>query len=135
MPTRLRGRYGYALVAIAGPLTNLALAFLGMTAFGLWGKYGTIDRTNHAVDNAIVLLQVMGYFNLVLFALNLLPLPPLDGSRIVADFVPAYRRMIAEPAMQGVFLACTFGVFIAGGPTLSRFAGEVARWYLGFFQG
>ena len=86
------------------------------------------------VDNAVLLLTVMGFYNLVLFALNLLPLPPLDGSRIVANFSQTYRRLTSDPTMQGIFLACTFGVFIAGGPYFSRFAGEVMQWYLAFFR-
>ena len=131
-PTRLRGRYAYAIVAVAGPLTNLALAFIGITALGLWLRFGEIDRANHMVDNAVMLLTVMGFYNLILFALNLLPVPPLDGSRIVANFVPAYRRLLADPTMQGVFLAVTLGVFLAGGPLLSRFASEVMGRYLAF---
>ena len=117
-PSRLRGRYGDAIVSIAGPLTNLALAAIGLLAIALWAHFGTIDTTNHMVRNGLLLLYVLALFNLVLFGLNLIPVPPLDGSRVLADFVPAYRRLIADPTMQGVFFAVTIAVLIGAGRIL-----------------
>lgn len=114
-PTRLRGRYAESLVAIAGPLTNLALAALGIAALSLWAQFGAFDTGNHMVRNAVMLLYVLVLLNLVLFGLNLIPVPPLDGSRVVADLVPAYRRLAADPTMQGVFLALTIGVLLGAG--------------------
>lgn len=116
--SRLRGRYGDAIVSAAGPLTNLALALLGIGGLALWAHVGTIDVTNHMVSNAVMLLYVLVLFNLVLFMLNLVPAPPLDGSRILANFAPAYRRWISDPTMQGVFLAVTIAVLIGAGKFL-----------------
>jgi Zn-dependent protease len=131
-PTRLRGRYADAIVSAAGPVTNLLLAFVGMTALGLWARFGTIDPTDHRVANATMLLYVLGLFNLVLFGLNLIPVPPLDGSRILASFVPAYRRLLADPTMQGVFLAVTIGVLLGAGRFLFPAAERVFEAYVGF---
>jgi Zn-dependent protease len=117
-PTRMRGRYADAIVSVAGPLTNLVLAVLGLLSIGLWAHFGTIDTTNHMVRNALMLLYVLSLFNLVLFALNLIPVPPLDGSRILGNFVPAYRRLLGDPTMQGVFFAVTIGVLIGAGRLL-----------------
>lgn len=70
-----------AFVAAAGPLSNLGLAFLAGLAMNL--LYG------HAYPSGGVGQILVNLFtiNLVLAAFNLLPLPPLDGSRIVAHFL------------------------------------------------
>lgn len=108
-PTRLRGKYAETLVAFAGPATNLVLAGLAILSLGLWMRFGTIDRANHIVDNIFILLRVLGSYNLLLFAFNLIPVPPLDGSRIAANISPGYRRLTMDPTMQGVFFALLIG--------------------------
>ena len=79
-PSRFRyPRQGMAVVAIAGPAINFALAFLGavgLAAFGAHGMSGSFFAD---------FIQ----FNLLLGLFNLLPLPPLDGGRIVAGILPA----------------------------------------------
>jgi len=130
-PSRLRGRYGDAIVAVAGPLTNLALAFVGMTAFGLWARFGTMDVSDHRVANAALLLYVLGLYNLVLFGLNLIPVPPLDGSRILANLAPAYGRLVRDPTMQGVFFAVTIAVLLGAGRVLFPAADKAFDAYVG----
>jgi len=75
-----------ALVAVAGPLANLLMAILWAFVF----KLGT--GLPAGADWAATPLRHMGEFgiiiNLVLMVLNLLPLPPLDGSRIAASLLP-----------------------------------------------
>lgn len=79
-PSRFRyPRQGMAIVAVAGPATNFALALLG--AFGL----ATFDA--HGLSGAFFVDFIQ--FNLLLGLFNLLPLPPLDGGRIVAGILPA----------------------------------------------
>ena len=124
-PTRMRGRHADAIVSAAGPLVNLVLAGLGLLAMALWAHFGTIDTTNHMVRNGLMLLYVLALFNIVLFTLNLIPVPPLDGSRILADFVPGYRNLTADPTMQGVFFAMTIVVLIAAGRVLFPLADRV----------
>ena len=70
---------GMALVAAAGPATNLAIA-LGCVALLV---HGDLDGT--AFDVALRAFEV----NIVLGIFNLIPVPPLDGSRIVAAVFPA----------------------------------------------
>ena len=67
-----------ALVAVAGPATNLLLA-LGCVA---WLIHGSVDGTLR--DVVIRAFEV----NVVLGVFNLIPIPPLDGSRIVAAVMP-----------------------------------------------
>ena len=61
------------LVAIAGPLANLVFA-------------GFLLAALHVIPHPVLLLGV--YFNLGLCVFNLLPIPPLDGSRVVAGLLP-----------------------------------------------
>ncbi len=83
-----------ALVAVAGPVSNLLMAFawaLLIRASPVFGEAGI----------ALVYMGVAGIFiNTVLLVLNLLPLPPLDGGRVVTGLLPgplAYRFSRIEP--------------------------------------
>jgi len=71
-------RQGMALVALAGPMMNLALAFLAAHVFRL-------HNISPAVANAVIEFIT---FNLVLGLFNLVPLPPLDGGRIAVGILP-----------------------------------------------
>ena len=84
------------LVAIAGPLSNLIAALIGMIAFQMCGGFeGFSSRSLFYVDPDgssegyfFYLLYELIDINLVLFLFNLLPVPPLDGSRVLNYFLP-----------------------------------------------
>ncbi|HSN14355.1 MAG TPA: site-2 protease family protein [Anaeromyxobacteraceae bacterium] len=85
-PTRFRrgvsmGK-GMALTASAGPLSNLVLALLGTLALGASYRLGFGDA------GAGDLLRMVILLNVVLALFNLIPVPPLDGSRVVAWLLP-----------------------------------------------
>lgn len=81
-PANLRDKkYGSALVSLAGPASNLALALV----FGLALRFLPVAELHPA------LLVVFGYIvilNILLAVFNLLPIPPLDGSHILFTFLP-----------------------------------------------
>ena len=91
-----RGHTDTALVAAAGPLSNLILAFLLAIPFkaGLLVPAGlSLDRVAHVMTGGLSdcvadILAVIIFFNLLLGVFNLVPLAPLDGSRVMAGFVP-----------------------------------------------
>ncbi len=107
-PDRFRNRYDDARVSAAGPAVNLALGVLCILGSIAWLKIGPSvpDNVNHNVAVFLwagVMINIMG----VLF--NLIPIPPLDGSKILADFVPAYRQFLyseqgAMAALVGMML-------------------------------
>ncbi|MFP4182022.1 MAG: site-2 protease family protein [Thiohalospira sp.] len=78
-----RPRRDMALVAVAGPLSNLAMALLwGLVAKGGYGL-------GSGMGDFLVLVGLIGVVvNLVIGLLNLVPIPPLDGSRLVSAILP-----------------------------------------------
>ena len=82
-------RWGMILVAVAGPLTNMALAFI-------FSRLYVLPSLSHA--SQICAWGVM--LNLTLAVFNMLPIPPLDGSRVVTGLLPmklAYYYSLLEP--------------------------------------
>jgi Zn-dependent protease len=91
-----------ALVALAGPLSNLIMAILWSAVFSLSYHSGFIQTTGLSSDIAL-LLKLMGeagvLINVMLMLFNLLPIPPLDGSRIASSFMNnklAYQYNLLE---------------------------------------
>ena len=80
------GAYGMALVALAGPMMNFLLAFL-CAAVGIWT--GVITGANGLVE---WVLKEAVFINLGFMAFNLLPIPPLDGSRVLYVILPDALR-------------------------------------------
>ena len=87
-PYRLRGnmRASWALVSAAGPFSNLVLAMLAAIPFRMrWLSLYTGESSVISVQS--ILLQFI-LINLSLMLFNLIPIPPLDGSRILAWLLP-----------------------------------------------
>ena len=113
-------------VAFAGPLANLAMA-IG------WGLIGAIAIALHGVGASIISSPLAAMsdagikINLVLMAFNLLPIPPLDGSRMLARFLKGHARMKYEGFEQWGFfvviaLALTGIINLWISPFLSAFS-------------
>ena len=128
-PYNLRhGRFGMSMVALAGPLSNFVLAF----ALGLVFR---LDLLPVVTDTRFVsgIVDILGFaaflaifFNLILGIFNMIPLPPLDGSKVVGGLLPgslyqSYLQCerygwIPLIALIGVnlFLSYAFGINFLG---------------------
>lgn len=124
-PHRMRGRHADAFVAAAGPVMNLALAAACVVLGSMWLAWAArLGVGADAVRVGHTLFFVGALLNVVLMLFNLLPVPPLDGSRIVASFVPAYERLISHPNAQLFTLAAFVLVFLYAGGALFTIAGD-----------
>lgn len=92
-------RKGNALCAAAGPISNVIMGLLGMILFKLaYGLY--LVNPSESLMWIYVILQYFTLINLGLAAFNLIPIPPLDGSKILSYFTsPKVDRFIAEHQM------------------------------------
>lgn len=99
-PYNLRGRFGEALVAFAGPGTNILLALVFGLAIRFFGS---------ALSPALVTaFAVIVFLNMLLALFNLIPIPPLDGSKILSELLPgsvgrAYSRFRESFERLGMF--------------------------------
>jgi len=73
------GDYGVALIGISGPITNLFLAIIGSVIYKIVG-IGSISIANY--------LTLFVDINILFFIFNMIPIPPLDGSRLLYAFAP-----------------------------------------------
>lgn len=79
---------GTALVAFAGPLSNFLLAFLSLIVYGiLYVIFHYLKAPGTAYDYAELICVYSAQINLCFMVFNLIPIPPLDGSRILGMFL------------------------------------------------
>lgn len=114
---------GMMLTAAAGPLSNVLLALLSAVAMGAMFRWFP-ERLSPAV---IFLLSVTMLMNVGLALFNLLPIPPLDGSRVVEGLLPYRLRGTWERFMQlSPFLL--LAVFFFGGRIIAGPHSYVMTW-------
>jgi Zn-dependent protease len=103
------GRHGsMALVSLAGPLSNVVLGALAASLIRV------ADATNANFGAVGNFLWVFMNVNFLLAAFNMIPLPPLDGSRILMALLPPFWRPILAPLERyGIMLLFLF-IFLGG---------------------
>ncbi len=113
-------KWGDAFVAIAGPLSNILLALIfglllrfSPMLIGLFG-YDLIntEATVRILQTIIPLFQTIVITNLSLAIFNLVPIPPLDGSKIVSALIPYQYRNITYKIERYALPLAVVGMFI-----------------------
>ena len=80
---------GEALVSIAGPIMNFILAFIFALIYCAVYKFGSMSFLNSTIGSTTLLvLSGVISINIGLGVFNLIPLPPLDGSKVILPFLP-----------------------------------------------
>ena len=111
---------GMLYVALAGPVANIALALVTAGVFRLiWLGASSIEFAStglvfHLLKAVLILLSRFGLFNLILAAFNLVPIPPLDGSRVLLYFLPAEGRRFLLSMERYGFLVLLVLIYIGG---------------------
>lgn len=126
-PRRMRGRHAEAAVAAAGPAINVGLFGVSMVIAALISRYAQVTGVPEFDEilkpgrfwiNAYEFFRVGAILNVALFALNMLPVMPLDGGRITAHFFPAYRRLWTHPWAGLLMIGGLVAVFYFAGSLL-----------------
>jgi Zn-dependent protease len=104
----------YKLVSVAGVLANLILLIIGFVAAKIMLTQGfqVIDFFGGSTNPFAILVGNIMLLNLSLFVFNLLPFPPLDGSKILSTFLPASAQPIFDMLEQFGFLILMFLIYI-----------------------
>ncbi|HUC87205.1 MAG TPA: site-2 protease family protein [Candidatus Saccharimonadales bacterium] len=108
------GKLGAALIAAAGPAMNLLLAVV----FALWLRFFPVGT------DLVSLFVVIITINISFMMFNLIPIPPLDGSRIVYAAVPPLRNLFDTLERHG--LAVVFLLLLIAGPIIIPIIGNLS---------
>jgi Zn-dependent protease len=114
------GRRGEAIVAVAGPLSNLALAAISAVIFRLLWANGQAIADATSLQVAETLINILYYFvwiNVSLMIFNLLPVPPLDGWAALLGIVDSklHWQLRSFQARYAQFIPIIFLVIILAG--------------------
>ena len=102
---------GIILVSLAGPVMNFLVAFVSVLLEGVLVKYGSYNSLP-----VVILIQLAEYsarINIGLGVFNLIPVPPLDGSKVLGELSPSVNRLYRKwgPYWQwGLLLLLVVGV-------------------------
>jgi Zn-dependent protease len=126
-PARVKwDEFGAALIGVAGPLTNLVLAAVAALIFRVLGA-----NLSSFLDNS---LQLFAAVNVGLFVFNMIPIPPLDGSRLLYAFAPEPLQDIMRQIEAMGFLVILF-ILLFAFPLISGPLSSVYQAILTFLLG
>jgi Zn-dependent protease len=133
-PRNLRGRYGEAIVALAGPLSNLLIAAAVAIPLRL-----LLANEAFAIQN-ITLVSILGFIvqgSIILGLFNLIPIPPLDGGTVMLSLVSPRTAYQLRPilAQYGIFLIILLILPLGGQSILGRVLLPIADAIFGVLVG
>ncbi|MBP9856284.1 MAG: site-2 protease family protein [Candidatus Pacebacteria bacterium] len=122
-PHNLHHKYGEALVAAAGPASNILIALF----FSALIRLGVV--TSYFAGAAELIVGII-FINIVLAIFNLIPVPPLDGSKILFNLLP-YRLRVIENWFYQYQLLFLFAIIFLAGSILGPIAMIIFRLFTG----
>lgn len=134
-PDRVKGgEWGAALVAVAGPLTNLLIAFV---AYGVGVVCGVVTVEGFSLTLAGTITYTFVIVNIGFFVFNMLPIPPLDGSRVLYALAPEFVRRGMEAVERAGLLVLFVIVLFAStiiGPIISGASLAIVELFMHIFR-
>ncbi len=125
-PGKLRyDEWGAALVALSGPLTNFVLAFV---SFGIYAVLGA-PQAGLLAEILVVMVSV----NLGFFVFNMIPIPPLDGSRVLYALAPEFVKRGMETIERFGLIVILAIVFVAS-PAIGAVMGVSISFFIDLFS-
>lgn len=104
-PYNLRNqKWGEAIVAFAGPLSNICIALF----FGVLLRFGVLSQFGPAF---VEISATIIFINLILATFNLVPIPPLDGSKILFSLLPYSMRNVRDTLERNGFILLIIFIF------------------------
>ncbi|MBK9156096.1 MAG: site-2 protease family protein [Chloracidobacterium sp.] len=102
------------MVSIAGVLANIILVIIGIGLAKILMLQGftPADFFGRATNPLVIFVSNLMFLNLSLFVFNLLPFPPLDGSKILSTFLPDSAQPVLNMLEQFGFLILMFLIYI-----------------------
>ncbi len=121
------------LIALAGPASNLLMALIAGMVLRSWHP----DFSSNAAPLMIIVLQLLKLsivINVALAVFNMIPLPPLDGSRVVYGLLP-YDKAITYSKIEPYGVMILFGLFFFGGQVFSSVLWYPISFIIGIITG
>jgi Zn-dependent protease len=128
------GRRGEAIVAAAGPVSNLVLAIAGAIPFRFMLANPQLGDQNSLIFQVLFLFIEI---NLLLMVFNLIPIPPLDGSKVMFAFMDRRTEYQVRPFLEqyGFFILIAVLFFPPGDSIGSRIISPIIYGILNFLVG
>ena len=120
-------KWGMAITAIAGPLLNVVLAVVVMFIYGLViGALGGAEPSG-AVEIIVNIIYITAYLSVALAIFNFIPIPPLDGSKVLFSLLPerAYDKLMRYERYGMILLIIFINIDTFFNTTI--FSGTVGR--------
>lgn len=119
-PMMLRGRHGDSIVAAAGPVSNIVMAAAAAVVIRIMVAAVGSDVPADPVLFVFNVLMYFVYINIALFIFNLLPIPPLDGSHVLFDFMSPRMAWKIRPLLTqwGLMILLVVMILPIGGQSL-----------------
>lgn len=124
------GRWGMVGVAAAGPLSNVLIAGLCAVLLKVLPVQWLFNLDTLQLSTAGLVLFTVLSINTVLAVFNLLPIPLLDGSRILGGIVPSLGRRLAQFEAQPFSFLLVMMVILLGREPIGQFLNAVQEWVL-----
>lgn len=126
-------KWGIALVSLAGPITNFVLAFISAFLYVLLIRFAALSTITQIVLKFLLYLSIL---NIGLGVFNLIPIPPLDGSKIIGAILPndAYHQYM-KYQRYGMFFILGLIILLNilsmyGFPSILE---EIINWFFNLF--